>query len=178
MNKTQLNESIESIKPTQEQKERMLKNILTTNPPHQKRATILSYQVKPLLYLSASVVILIGIGFNLNLNHQNITSPPVSSSPELPFEQPKDLHNIITYKGYRYTILENVSQKIDTLSLTNVLETIHVKDNIGLDLDEISTNEQDIMIWESDNYHPDYRIVIQQGDAYYLCENSEQSLWK
>lgn len=109
VNKKQLNECFEALGPSEEQKERMLNNIINSKQNKSKQKGVYDLQAYKWRAIAASCLVVIGIGVGSTWYQQNISMPPVHSSPMQSEDFSRDL-------DYFFTI-EEVGQRLETIEV-------------------------------------------------------------
>ena len=182
MNEKEIYTSLDCIKPTQEQKDRMLNNILAQAKQKkvepQKTSNVVSFRPRQWMYVAASLLVVVGVGSYVG--KQSLMTPPSYMEQENPsYGQQVGVRKFMNYKGYRYVFLEEIPQNIDFSSLTNQLGQLESLLIFGETTDTAkeyaTTFAQGGTIWESKDYNPDYRVVVEHEGQYYLCENVGRS---
>lgn len=157
MTNNHIKQSFESITPTEEQKKRMLNNILQKageQPIEQLEPKVipLSRKTRPFLAIAASLVIVVSGAITLT----QVGDDNVGYSPMIPNENQATTH-LIVYNNTSYTYGEELTD-ISPEDLIGPLDTI---ENSGDDAD---------IIWQLKGHDPKDTIVLEHLGTYYLCK--------
>lgn len=161
MTNNHLKQSFESISPTEEQKKRMLTNILqqtasqnTSQEVSQTESKVIPFtrKARPLLAVAASLLIVVSGAITLTQldNNHTMNSPVV----------PNDIQaytNILIYNDSSYTYGEELTD----LSTEDLIGPLETRENFGDDAD---------IIWQLKGHDPKETIVLEHLGNYYLCK--------
>lgn len=152
-----LKQSFEALTPTQEQKERMLANILEKSKEKSTSKIIpFNHKVKPFIAVAASLVIVTSGIITLT----QVGNNTISNSPTIP-NQPQESPNLVVYNDMYYAY----GEELTNLSDEDLIGPLDKIENLGGDMD---------ILWELKGYDPKEVIVVEHLGSYYLCKNINQ----
>lgn len=175
MDKEQVRQTIERIQATEEQKERMLKQILKQGRQEKGTRRLLQESYKQWSYVAAFFIAVIGIG--VFTAHQREHLPLYyKEAPQMGAEGQgsTNVRQVVHLNGYRYIPLATEGE-VKTDKLVDCLGVLENKlyfdgaDDLTQDL--ATTFAVGGEVWAYMDYHPSYRIVVHYDGRYYLCEN-------
>lgn len=169
LNKEKIYKSFDEIKPSNEQKDRMLENILAKaqKREEQKNKKVVNLadrktaKVRQWVGIAAGLLLIAGIGtvwqtgviFGPNVNtHQGIEGPSAS---------PMGIRKIFNYEGYRYAFL-NDGESFE-------LKSEQLGEMLGKVPEGASFAEEGDLYALSD-YDADFRMAVQWEDRYYIAQ--------
>lgn len=186
MDKNKLKTAFNDVKPTEEQKERMLKGILDKASTPQVKKEKKSYTKQYISGLAAACVVLAAMGiFRMKQTEVDPSTPPVNDGPihEEPISDPPvqdaGMRDFLNFNGYRYEFLNTKdSSFIESSLLEKVGQIEHLIDfmnphssSVSPDTDLASTfgvGGEIYKLKDTDSY---FRIAVKLDDDYYLCQN-------
>lgn len=169
MNKHDLNKAYDKLSPTQEQKDRMLKNILKakeTQPTTEQRKKVIPIDFmrkSKFLSLAASFIFVFGIGVLIQkslpfTSESPVDSAPITSPPSS--ESPMEPRKMFIYNNNSYVLLNDG----EVFSLT--------QEDLGAPLvSDSSTFDHGITLYTLNSYDSAFRIALEQDGKYYIAQN-------
>ena len=113
-------------------------------------------------------------------NNSPRTNPPVAHTPPtdspMMSEQPPTNHDApqhMNYNGYRYDVIQTLSgDEVSTTQLSTKLGKLNSQlKGDGGNQDFSTSFAPDGIVWQTSNYNPLFRLIVEKGGLYYLCEN-------
>ena len=176
-NLNDLKKSLDSISPSDVQKNKMLNNILNSSS---KTYSNTRFTVPKHLYpLVASIILVIGGSYYISHINTFPDNPDMLPSHSQTSPSEVGVRKFMNYNGNRYAVLDNISDELlNSLELSNYLGTLNTPidfyDNNESD-SSMSTNFSSTFalggeVWETSKYDSRYRVIIKDVNKLYLCE--------
>ena len=176
-NLNDLKKSLDSISPSDVQKNKMLNNILNSSS---KTYSNTRFTVPKHLYpLVASIILVIGGSYYISHINTFPGNPDMLPSHSQTSPSEVGVRKFMNYNGNRYAVLDNISDELlNSLELSNYLGTLNTPidfyDNNESD-SSMSTNFSSTFalggeVWETSKYDSRYRVIIKDVNKLYLCE--------
>lgn len=190
MNENQLKQSFDTIKPTQEQKDRMHSKLLSQIEKHgqtQKtdtpKAKVVSLESRRRQWTLAAASLVAVVGLSVSMQMINTTTEPTNTGITISAPsstQGMGMRKFMNYNGHRYVFLEDTYQvdieEDDLIQALDTLETQLTYDGTSDPTEQLATSFAiGGTIWEVEQYNPSYRVVVALEGNYYLCENMGRS---